>query len=215
MRLLERFQTHSLYADMSGAGRRLHEVPYSLVAENGHVESGIVDALYQRDGRWTVVEFKTDKIRNEAKLRALLAETDYLFQAERYAVAVERLLGSQPAVILCFLTMPAGCEHSTSAVNEQRQRACSLVNGPEESVMYGLSELKPKIRVTDTTVECPVSGCAVTVPRQHNVFRPAGSSAVPITASTFLRPPGNMIMSRTTCCGTMQESWSDWRRSSA
>ena len=39
--------------------------------------------------------------------------------------------------------------------------------------MYGLSELKPMIRVSDTTVECPVSGCAVTVPRQHNVFLPA------------------------------------------
>ena len=102
-KLLQRFQAHALYADMSGADRRLHEVPYSLIADNGHVESGIVDALYQRAGSWTVVEFKTDEIRSEAKLQELLAETDYLSQAERYATAVERLLGSRPAVVLCFL----------------------------------------------------------------------------------------------------------------
>ena len=100
---MQRFQAHALYADMSGADRRLHEVPYSLIAENGHVESGIVDALYRRAGRWTVVEFKTDEIRSEAKLQELLAETDYLSQAERYATAVEQLLGSRPAVVLCFL----------------------------------------------------------------------------------------------------------------
>lgn len=102
-KLLQRFQAHALYTDMSGADRRLHEVPYSLIAENGHVESGIVDALYRRAGSWTVVEFKTDEIRSEAKLQELLAETGYLAQAGRYATAVERLLGSRPAVVLCFL----------------------------------------------------------------------------------------------------------------
>lgn len=109
-KLLRRFQTHPLYADMSGADCRLHEVPYGLVAENGHVESGIVDALYRRDGRWTVVEFKTDEIRDEAKLQALLAETDYVVQAERYARAVDRLLGSRPAIILCFLDYAGGVQ---------------------------------------------------------------------------------------------------------
>ncbi len=107
-RLLERFQAHPLYADMCSADRRLHEAPYSLVAENGQVESGIVDALYQRGGRWTVVEFKTDEVRDEARLQALLAEADYLAQAERYAAAVEQLLGSRPAVILCFLDYAGG-----------------------------------------------------------------------------------------------------------
>ncbi len=102
-KLLQRFQAHALYADMSGADRRLHEVPYNLVVENGHVESGIVDALYRRAGSWTVVEFKTDEIRSVAKLQELLAETDYLSQAGRYATAVERLLGSRPAVVLCLL----------------------------------------------------------------------------------------------------------------
>jgi hypothetical protein len=29
----------------------------------------------------------------------------------------------------------------------------------KESAMYGLSDLKPELRVTATTVECPVAGC--------------------------------------------------------
>ena len=107
-RLLARFQAHALYADMARADRRLHEVPYSLVAESGQVESGIIDALWGRQGTWTVVEFKTDEIRSEADLRKLLAEKDYLSQAGRYAAAVERLLGSRPAVVLCLLDYAGG-----------------------------------------------------------------------------------------------------------
>ena len=49
-KLLLRFEEHPLHAEMAGAERRLHEVPYSLVAADGRVESGIIDALYLRDG---------------------------------------------------------------------------------------------------------------------------------------------------------------------
>jgi len=37
--------------------------------------------------------------------------------------------------------------------------------------MYGSSDLKAKIRLTDTTVECPVRDCNATVERQRRVFR--------------------------------------------
>ena len=77
------------------------------------MESGIIDALYLRDGgstngAWTIVEFKTDHIRDQAALERLLAEEDYLAQAERYVAAVERLLGSRPAVVLCLLDYAGG-----------------------------------------------------------------------------------------------------------
>ena len=49
-KLLLRFQEHPLHAEMAGAERRLHEVPYSLVTPDGRIESGIIDALYLRDG---------------------------------------------------------------------------------------------------------------------------------------------------------------------
>ena len=104
-KLLRRFEEHPLHAEMAGAERRLHEVPYSLVTGDRRIESGIIDALYLRDGgstngAWTIVEFKTDHIRDQAALERLLAEEDYLAQAERYVAAVERLLGSRPEAVL-------------------------------------------------------------------------------------------------------------------
>ena len=72
-RLLHRFRTHQLAREMAGADRCLHEVPYSIEVD-GRVESGIIDTLYLREGVWTLVEFKTDRIRDEADLERLLEE---------------------------------------------------------------------------------------------------------------------------------------------
>jgi ATP-dependent helicase/nuclease subunit A len=101
-RLLERFQTHPLFEEMDGADRRLHEVPYTVVVDD-RPESGIIDALYQQDGTWTMVEFKTDRVQDQVQLDRLLAEDDYLAQVERYVSAAEGLLGTQPRPILCML----------------------------------------------------------------------------------------------------------------
>jgi len=106
-RLLHRFRAHPLYQEMDSATRRLHEVPYSLVV-NGRVESGIVDALYLREGTWTIVEFKTDRVRDKPGFKRLLAERDYVAQARRYAAAAERLLGQRPRSILCMLDYARG-----------------------------------------------------------------------------------------------------------
>ena len=108
-RLLAEFRAHSLYAQMDGAERRLHEVPYSLIVD-GKPQNGIIDSLYRRDGMWTVVEFKTDRIVGAAALDMLLEREDYVVQAERYRVAVDRLIGQQPAVVLCMLNY-AGTVH--------------------------------------------------------------------------------------------------------
>jgi ATP-dependent exoDNAse (exonuclease V) beta subunit len=101
-RLLLRFREHRLFEEMDGADRRLHEVPYSLVVD-GCIESGVMDALFLREGRWTIVEFKTDAVRDQTAFEALLAEEDYLTQARRYLSAAERLLGQRPRFILCML----------------------------------------------------------------------------------------------------------------
>jgi ATP-dependent exoDNAse (exonuclease V) beta subunit len=100
--LLLRFHGHPLYGEMDGAARRLHEVPYSLEVD-GRAESGIIDALYQLDGGWTIVEFKTDRVRDGAELQALLAEEGYAAQAGRYQAAARRLLGESPRCLLCML----------------------------------------------------------------------------------------------------------------
>jgi ATP-dependent helicase/nuclease subunit A len=108
-RLLLRFRNHPLYQEMNDADQRLHEVPYNLLSEDG-VESGIIDSLYLRDGVWRIVEFKTDRVRNEADFERLLTEEDYLTQAGRYVAAAERLLGERPRFILCMLNY-AGAVH--------------------------------------------------------------------------------------------------------
>ena len=108
--LLLRFQAHALYREMDTAGRRLHEVPYSLLID-GTVESGIIDALCQRQGVWTIVEFKTDEVRNQADLDQVLAREDYLAQVRRYGVAAQRLLGQRPRSVLCLLNY-AGAVHT-------------------------------------------------------------------------------------------------------
>jgi ATP-dependent exoDNAse (exonuclease V) beta subunit len=100
--LLLRFKAHALYQEMNTADRRLYEVPYSLMVD-GHVENGIIDAMYLRDDIWTIVEFKTDRVADRVQFEELLAEEDYLAQIQRYAAAAERLLGQRPLCILCML----------------------------------------------------------------------------------------------------------------
>ena len=105
--LLSRFQAHALFEEMDGAKLRQHEVPYSRTVD-GRVENGIIDALFLRDGSWTIVEFKTDEVKDRAALERLLAEEDYLAQAERYVAAVEDLLGQRARSVLCLLNYAGG-----------------------------------------------------------------------------------------------------------
>ncbi len=56
--------------------------------------------------------------------------------------------------------------------------------------MFGLSDLKQQIEITETTVESPVKGCSIKVPRQRTVFTRNGKFKCPrhniyISPSTF------------------------------
>jgi ATP-dependent helicase/nuclease subunit A len=94
-RLLARFQATELYAEMNAA-QRLHELPYTHQNDNG-----ILDVLYRMGETWHVVDFKTDEIRDEDKLKEKIAE--YREQMARYADAVHKLIGVTPETQLCFL----------------------------------------------------------------------------------------------------------------
>jgi hypothetical protein len=59
--------------------------------------------------------------------------------------------------------------------------------------MLGLKDLKPKIKLTEDQVECPVKGCRQNVVRQRNSFRRAQEFQCPkhgiyISPSTFEYP---------------------------
>jgi ATP-dependent helicase/nuclease subunit A len=101
--MLTRFRASPLHAEMVAAERRLHEVPYSSLGEDGTLESGAIDALYHSDERWVLVEFKTDRVEDRAALERTLAEEDYIQQVARYVAAARRLLGERPRPVLCFL----------------------------------------------------------------------------------------------------------------
>lgn len=101
-KLLGRFRGHPLYGEMNNAERRFAEVPYVL-SQNGQTERGIIDVLYYHNNQWTVVDYKTDELPDEAGVARLLVEKDYREQLERYAVAVEKLVGTRPRLLLCFL----------------------------------------------------------------------------------------------------------------
>ena len=56
--------------------------------------------------------------------------------------------------------------------------------------MYGAADLKDTLKVTETTVECPVKGCRHSVPRQRKTFRRSSDFRCPdhsifISPSTF------------------------------
>ncbi len=110
-RLLLRFQDHTLYQAMDRAEQRRHEVPYNLLI-NGEHENGVIDSLFLRDEIWTIVEFKTDRLGDETQLNTLLAESDYLSQAVRYADAVKHTLAKSPQAILCWLNYRGGVKIS-------------------------------------------------------------------------------------------------------
>ena len=101
-RLLTRFQAHPLYAEMSAA-ERYHEVPYCAILDGDSKSAGIVDALYRSNDQWTLVEFKTDEIRNPAALDDHIHREKYDQQVQTYANALTQLLGQKPRVLLVFL----------------------------------------------------------------------------------------------------------------
>jgi ATP-dependent helicase/nuclease subunit A len=101
--LLTRFQAHELYTIIPSADRCLTEVPYDYVDKYGHVEHRRIDALYLRNGVWTIVDYKTDEIGSEENLQNFVAEKKYGRQLGRYSEAVTKLLGQRPRAFLCFL----------------------------------------------------------------------------------------------------------------
>ena len=78
-------------------------MPYDRVSATGQVEHGIIDALYLKDGTWTLVEYKTDKLKDEIDLNRALYGEGYLNQVLRYASAIQNYTGQKPRTVLCLL----------------------------------------------------------------------------------------------------------------
>ena len=75
--------------------------------------AGFFDVLFQADGKWTLVEFKTDYVKDQGALETLLTDEDYIAQVSRYLGAAKNFLGARPRPVLCFLNY-AGAVHSVT-----------------------------------------------------------------------------------------------------
>ena len=101
--LLRRFQGHPLFKEIDAAPERHHEVPYVGTDPKGGAEWGFMDCLYRAPGGWVLVDFKTDRLRDQAGLEENAAE--YLDQLLRYRQAASRLLSAAPRALMCFLNV--------------------------------------------------------------------------------------------------------------
>ncbi len=96
MRLLRNFEENNI---LVGAERILREIPFILRTDT-RIIHGQIDVLYQMDGRWAVLDYKTANIRpNGVREHA----RRYHIQVGAYARAVERRLGQIPLVQLYYL----------------------------------------------------------------------------------------------------------------
>ena len=100
-RLLNQLRRHPLYAEMARADERHHELPFTAPATGE--PAGQIDLLFRTGDTWTLVDFKTDRIRDDRAREALLQEQDYRAQVARYASAIEHYLGVTPRCVLCLL----------------------------------------------------------------------------------------------------------------
>lgn len=100
MHLLDRFKASALFVDMGTAPTRRHEVPFAFSLDR-RVIHGAVDALFRsRDGHWSIVDFKTDRIRPEDVGDRT---QEYLVQLALYQDAIEMALGESLRVIVYYL----------------------------------------------------------------------------------------------------------------
>lgn len=98
--LLNRFKNHPLWGEIDGAVERYSEVPYSYQV-NDRTENRFIDLLYRGGKGWQIVDFKTDRIREDLKKNDVLS--GYTAQVQRYREAVKALLRVEAGVSICFL----------------------------------------------------------------------------------------------------------------
>jgi ATP-dependent exoDNAse (exonuclease V) beta subunit len=100
IRVVKRVLAHDLLmraraAAARGACRR--ETPVTYVLPEGTILEGVVDLAFEEDGRWTVVDYKTD-----VEL-AVAGEERYRRQVALYASAIARATGSSCDGILMVI----------------------------------------------------------------------------------------------------------------
>ncbi len=125
---LERLAAAALESDImkraARAPRRLRETPFILPVEGGFVQ-GRIDLLFEEEGRWIVVDYKTDDVAADG-IDARLAS--YRPQAAVYALAARRLGLGTPGEIVLFFVRPLAAR-SIIATDALIAEADELIRG--------------------------------------------------------------------------------------
>lgn len=114
IRLLDRLRRWEGFRALETADIDRREIPFSCRI-GGKLETGRIDALYRRDGAWTVLEYKTDSIQSQEELQEKIRE--YQPQVRKYLQAVEVMVGARPSGWIVFLDVQG--ELQDFRVNEQ------------------------------------------------------------------------------------------------
>jgi DNA helicase II / ATP-dependent DNA helicase PcrA len=91
---------------------RLVEAPFTLALDNGYLIRGRIDAIYDHEGRWEVVDFKSGRRRDDPSR---------IVQLEAYAVAVDEIdfAGTRPtSVDVTFAYLGGGLEEMTARADD-------------------------------------------------------------------------------------------------
>jgi ATP-dependent helicase/nuclease subunit A len=107
-RLLERFWDDPLRIRIDRAQKRYHELPYTLSLPKGGMDIGTIDLLFLDGESWTIIDFKTDELRDEEALEEAVDE--YRPQLMRYKRAVHDLLEVDNQAFICFLDAKGAVE---------------------------------------------------------------------------------------------------------
>jgi len=101
MLLLRRFRSSEIYERITRAKKRWHELPFSLPGK-GFAVNGVIDLLLEeQNGKYVVIDFKTDELKSAADLNQAVA--DHEKQLRGYRRAVQITLGKVPELEICFL----------------------------------------------------------------------------------------------------------------
>ena len=97
---LQKVKQSGLWQRAMNASERHAEMPFSVFLERNVFVSGVIDLVFKENGRWYLVDFKTDRIAGEAK-----AHVDfYSGQLQLYSRAWKKLTGTEMAEAVLFFT---------------------------------------------------------------------------------------------------------------
>ncbi len=112
-RLLNQFRQSPIWQEIQRADQRLFEAPFSYQDPlQQRVHRGAIDLIYRHGDAWTIIDFKTDRVRTREEMLAVIRDKGYDRQVQSYVRAIKNILGVEPIAKLCFLDVAGKVEVS-------------------------------------------------------------------------------------------------------